>query len=254
MEKKEYLRKHYKMQHGCFFSTFYVENYQEDRVMYSYSDIIPCFIWNHAHVECMNLKKFKGVCEDVINFYKSRNRKSCIYVDESASVAMLKHLLASGFERVDNEAWMLFEKNLGFLDETDLNMIKVETDSHLRSFMQVCSECFEPEYSQAISHEHKMQYVSKSKIHFLFFVDDSLVGIGSVYYDNDIAIIHNIGVPKSYRRRGYGKALVKKMVAYIQNELHINPILLQCDGGGFVEEMYNKIGFTNVYRRFGYVR
>ena len=194
MEKEEYLRKHYKMQHGCFFSIFYIEHYGEDAVLYSYSNTIQCFIWNHAHVECMDLKKLNVVCNDVINFFESRDRKPCIYVDEGASAEMITSLTSKGFECVDNEAWMQYQDNAICYDKQKLNMVSVGNETELQAFLEVCSDCFDCEYSQAISSEYGTKYISKSKEHFVFWNNNVLVGIGSVYFDDDIAIIHNIGV------------------------------------------------------------
>jgi len=249
MENEYYVKKHYLLQHGCFFSTFY----NCETSLFTYSDLIHCFIWNHSVPVSVSRDQREQYLNDVVQFYNSRNRQACVYLDaETTDSEFLTLLNNKGFQCIDNEAWMLWSKENRQECLNRLTMYVVD-DSLIEGFLNVCSSCFEPDYSDAIKRDYTRKYPNKSFIHFVFYLDSHLVGIGSCYYDKHIAIIHNIGVVDSYRRKGFGTEIVHAIVQHIEEKICLPDILLQCDGGGYIEDMYKKIGFKNVYRRFGYV-
>lgn len=250
MNKDYYVHKHYLLQHGCFFSSFY----SCDSSLYTYSDLIDCFIWNHSIPISLSKMERERYLNNVIQFYSTRNRKACVYLDSDTSDSGFIALLnANGFKCVDNEAWMLWENRKETNDMKKLTMHIAQGDQ-MKDFLSVCSSCFEADYANAIYRDCKRFYCNKTYIHFSFYLGKQVVGIGSIYYDKDIAIIHNIGVLSSFRRQGYGSEIVGAVVQYIKSNICVSEILLQCDGGGYIESMYTNIGFKNIYRRLGYVR
>lgn len=248
---EHYLKKHYSFQHGCFFTTFYKNNH----TIYTYSDLIEHFIWNHSFTYSPEERMKESYIDEVVSFYISRKRRPCIYLNAADKTFSYDAdlLISKGFQCLDNEAWMLYQLTNAIDIDSSLEMKIVDSDKQLIGFTSVCSKCFEDEYSKCIRREYGISYFDKSIRHFNFYANNELIGGGSIYFDSETAIIHNVGVLKRFRRNGYGTAIVKSLLKYTMTVLKIKEVLLQCDGGGYIERMYNNIGFKNIYRRFGYV-
>lgn len=246
------LKYHYRTQYGCFFS----ELIETENALYTFNDMMECFIWNHVFPydsEC----GLDNIIELAEKFYKTRGRKTCIYLDEYETFPRNKKLLdILGYKCVDNEAWMKFSPSKK-MNNNDLilRISRVNKLEDLNGFCNICTECFGKQYSGAIKREYNRFQVHKSVSHFLFSIDDVNLGIGSLYHFGEYFFIHNVGIKEQYRKKGYASQLVQLLI----NEVGINQypdikLILQCDGGGFIENMYLKLGFENIYRRWGYLK
>ncbi len=217
---------------------------------------MECFIWNHVF-PYGEKTDFKKTITDAECYFLTRNRKPCFYLDtynnDENNISILNN---AGYKCVDNEAWLIFpidkkrEKR-----ETALIPIEVSRDHELTDFCSVCSECFGEQYSIAIEREYSRFQVHKKVSHFVFAKDNVVVGIGSLYSYGEYVFIHNVGVKEQYRRKGFANDLMQHLINEAFRIGSDNAkLILQCDGGGFIEEMYLKLGFESLYRRWGYLK
>ena len=246
---------HYKLQHGCFFSDLYYD----ERALFAYNDIMDCFIWNHVFPYNLN-SNLEEVIADSERFLNSRQKNACIYLDNATNTETNKQILqASGYELVDIEAWMMYVPG-STQEETKkeeyLRMKCVADEEELDKFLEICTECFDNTYSMAIKREFNRYQVDKEVEHYLFYDENAyIVGIASIYSNKDSYFIHNVGVSQKHRKQGYGTSITNLLLYEITNKNNSNvKIVLQCDGETYKETMYKKIGFQNIYRRFGYLK
>lgn len=247
------LELHYFLQSGCFFETVI----HTSNEIFAYNDVMNCFIWNHVfpYGDIEDAEEFIIRAE---RFLQTRKRKPCIYLDETDYSQKVLSLLSSrGYTLLDEEAWMRYTDRLQLSSNdnyAELKMIRVADENMLDVFMSICSECFDPEYSQAINREYLRFQPHKDYEHYVFFYKSAPVSIGSFYYLDNRFIIHNVGVKEVFRKSGIGKETVKNLINNIYSFNDKADIILQCDGGGFAERMYSEVGFVPFYRRWGYVK
>lgn len=249
---KRIIENHYRLQYGCFFSDII----DVKGTLYTFNDVMECFIWNHVFTFDNSDNLYDVLC-NASKYFSTRNRKTCVYLDEYNNTDQNKGILsAEGFKCVDNEAWLMFpaakkkEKM-----KTTLVAVEVNNISDLNEFSSVCTECFGKQYSVAIEREHNRFQVHKKVSHFVFTKDNEVVGIGSLYSYGEYVFIHNVGVKEQYRRKGFANDLMQHLInEAFQIGSDNAKLILQCDGGGFIEEMYLKLGFENLYRRWGYLK
>ncbi len=243
---------HYYLQHGCFFEN--IINYSG--CIYTFNDVMECFIWNH----CFPYKKISNInllIESIYQFYKTRGRNPCVYLDESTRTdEIVSCLLANNYKLSDEEVWMKYTLavNEHMKDKMNLIETRVRNDETLLDFLTVCSECFGEQYSTVIKREFKRYQVHKKFEHFIFYYDGQAVSTTSVYSIENNFIIHNVGVVSNYRMQGFAKQTVQKTINIIYSECEYPNIILQCDGGGFIEKFYLNMGFETFYKRWGYVK
>lgn len=251
-ELQRIIEYHYRLQYGCFFS----ELIGFEGSLYASNDLMDCFIWNHVFPfgEGYILNEVIKVSE---KYFSTRKRKSCVYLDESNNTTQNKLLLeTSGYRCVDNEAWLMYPTRKNIEERAfELDLAEVSKNSDLDAFCSICTECFGEQYSVAIEREYNRFQVHKKVSHFVFSKNKVIVGIGSLYSCDEYVFIHNIGVKEQYRKNGFANAIMHYLIskAFSVSSETVK-LVLQCDGGGFIEDMYLKLGFENIYRRWGYLK
>lgn len=246
------IRHHYHLQYGCFFS----ELVDTHSALYSFNDVMECFIWNHVF-PYKNDCDLKHLIVDSERYFLTRARKPCVYLDEyNNKQENVEVLSQAGYKCVDNEAWLIYPYNKAMdVSAVTLNPVEINQLGLLNEFCVICSECFGEQYSIAIEREYSRFQVHKKVSHFVFTKDNVVVGIGSLYSYGEYVFIHNVGVKEQYRRKGYARDLMQHLINEAFRIGSDNTkLILQCDGGGFIEEMYLKLGFENLYRRWGYLK
>lgn len=241
---------HYRLQYGCFFSNVY----RHHDTIYSYNDLMDSFIWNHIY--CINgetdLEKFSNEAQ---KYFIPRDRKPCIYIDDKYRNALDSGLNRLAFKCLDNEAWMLYDFHTNpIADNVPLYSIeKIKSADALMDFCAICSECFDPQHSDAIIREYHKYQPHKKIEHFALHIDGKIVSIASIYSSDGFYYIHNVATTECYRKRGLAGNLMRYLLKHISAISDNACVILQCDGGGSTEEFYRKLGFKTIHRRWGYV-
>ena len=84
------------------------------------------------------------------------------------------------------------------------------------------------------------------KIDYMFigYVDENVVGIGGVEIYGKYGLLRSLVIKESYRGKGYGRALCKKLIEYAKLKA-VREIYLLTDTA---EKFFKKIGFEHIDR------
>lgn len=244
------ISKHYQLQYGCFFSNIQVCG----GILYAHNDIMRCPIWNHCcFIPDSNDFNLERLIQETERYLITRNRVSSIYIDDIMKTEQANaYLINRGYKCVDDEAWLKFSGECNGIDvQSPLRAQKVNNET-LNDFLEVCTSCFDEEYSKTINREFHQYQPHKSFSHFVFYFDDVCVASASIYFQGNFFFVHNVGVAKKFRRNGNAYKVMTCILSEVYNMCDSPVVVLQCDGGGYIEEFYKKIGFTLIHRRWGY--
>lgn len=249
LDLKKIIEMHYRLQYGCFFHNVYKQNNK----VFTYNDLMESFIWNHIYCD-NNEFDLEELLNETKTYFLTRDRKPCLYIDDSYKLLFDGELNNQQFHCLDNEAWMHYDFNKKqTADDKCYDIGKVLSYEALIDFCVVCSECFDSQHSDAIIREYRQYQPHKRVEHFVLKLDDQTVSIASIYSSGNYFYIHNVATTERYRKRGLAGNLMRYLLRYI-NSISDSPcVILQCDGGGDTEEFYRNLGFTNIHRRWGYV-
>src|SRR5687768_4815397 len=136
VDRTTLLRKHYAFQLGCFVSQ------QESTVggLFAYSDITPIPMWNHsAWIDPSgDLQRFLN---DSREWHGAKGRRPVVYIP-SPTEAQLGLLQANGFEKFDEEAWMVCDTTSATHSKTE-NVVEVQDQKLLNQFVETFSASFQ---------------------------------------------------------------------------------------------------------------
>jgi len=234
-------------------------NFTDDgRVICATSDTTN-LIWNHVFI--YNLRGISNnnyaVLKDLIKKMKksfiSKNKDLAIYFDKKyINCELLNFLSENNFERFDNEAWVKFEK-VKIFNTADIQCekITVNSTSMFKEFKTALLKCFDKEYEIIVNNYKNKNNKNKKIVNLLFKNNKDIVGVASVYYNQDVAHLHNFAVVPEFRGRGFAKNMLKQIFDYVSQELKLS-LILQCDSE-YVEMFYTKLGGKTFYRRYGFV-
>lgn len=250
---KRIIAKHYQLQYGCFFSNIQIK----DNIIYTYNDVMHCTIWNHCcFAPDANDLKIDVLLYEAKEYLSTRGRTPCVYLDYDIMTEQMDlDLKKYGYKCVDNEAWMIYKRRYDKSPENvnyTMNMELVHNEETLDEFVKICSECFDCEYGLTVRREFHQYQPHKQFAHYIFSLNEIAVASVSVYYQNDFYFIHNVGVLGKYRRCGKAKEVMRMILGKIFEMNDTPTIVLQCDGGGYIENFYKNIGFELIHRRWGY--
>jgi len=241
-------RLHYQIQLGCYFSTVY----ETVKSRYAYCDLVEDFIWNHAAPNDITNDEVHEFITSAVKFFRTRNRRPCIYVSEKPnSLDLGHHLQEAGFVLEDREVWMFFDNEYSSnFSPTNVNIKRVNSSATLAEFCTVLGQCFPKDYTQAIEREFRQFQVHKSVYHIVAEVNGVIEGVGSLYSANQTSVIHNMATLPDYRNRGVATNILRHL-CHVSHELNDQTLLLQCEER--MEAFYAKRGFRSGLRRYGYV-
>lgn len=249
-EIKKIVDLHYQLQYGCFFRDV---DWRGDKI-FGYSDIIESFIWNHIYCYSDNIDADE-LSHEAVNWFFQKNRQPCIYIDDWHKPALDKLLNGLMFICKDNEAWMRYDlfDSLVVDDACHYDIGIVRSNEDLSGFCAVCTECFDSRHSDCIIREFQQGHPHKTVEHYFVRIDGRIVSIASIYSSGNFFFIHNVGTTANYRKRGIAGSLINYLLKQIKYASNDACVVLQCDGGGYVEEWYKRLGFIVIHRRWGYV-
>lgn len=241
---------HYRLQLGCYFTVIYTTN----RARFAYCDLVNDFVWNHACFVSTSADKCEAFIDDVVEFYTSRDRLPCVYISPwTHPPTLVPALEARSFRCLDKEAWMFFNGDLPLRNSReDLEITAVNGTDHLERFVAILTACFPKDYGQAVRREFNQTQVHKKVKHLLATERGQVCGIGSLYWDQGYAVIHNVATLPHCRKQGVATTIVGQLLALTKKE-GIETTYLQCVGEGDTEQFYAQLGFQTGLRRLGYV-
>lgn len=133
----------------------------------------------------------------------------------------------------------------------EINVEEAEKED-LESLIHLSQEIFNDKYEDAKSMIMK-SFESENRIQYMGLLDQKLIGIASVSFENDEASISGFGISPQYQGKGFGRAMLKRILRDLKNRgrEHITIEVDSTNKNAF--NLYRKCGFE-VEMSFDYYR
>jgi ribosomal protein S18 acetylase RimI-like enzyme len=240
------LKAHYRFQLGCFVS----EQQDANGGIFAFSDVTPAPMWNHAAWTDL-ADDFSTFLQKARDWQSAKNRRPVIYVADPTA-AQLEQLQQQGFERFDEEAWMVAEPG-DFAWQTSELASEVHDQPSLNRFIETFSASFQIKESgyRRVLVQHQPHNSIRSR-HFILHDDSgAVVSVGTVIADAEIACLYNVGTPSGQRGRGYGGRIFQHIAAAVVNN-GCKTLFLQVENNSNAKRLYEKNGFRTSFVRVGF--
>jgi len=253
---------HYRNQQGMYFSGIAVI----DGAVLLYSNIIDDFFWNYAAQINTTQEGVEELIQKIITFYQKKVRLSSIYLTSlSQPQNISKYLESCGFKIMFNDAWMINDRKTSSIKKPkDLIIKEVRSIEDMRIFIKVFYESYggasedepygqlPPSYGNALLGSFKNPPTETKIIHYLGFIINKPVGIGTLISSDGFGGIYNVGASSNYRKMGIGSAISLKAVEDSKREGNTTTYLMT-EKGSYVEKFYQRLGFSTKFIGCGYV-
>ena len=253
---------HYQNQQWMYFS----EMKMIDGAVLLYSDIIDDFFWNYATLINTTQGKMHKLIKEIITFYRNKKRQPSIYITSfSKPQNISKHLDEHDFKIELKDAWMVYERKTHLIKkQKDLIIKEVGSNEDMEIFIKVFYEAYggasndepygelPPTYGEALRLSFKNHSKETVIVHYLGFIDEEPVGIGTLISSKGFGGIYNVGTSSKYRRNGIGSAISLKAIEDSKKEGNVITYLMT-EEGSYIEKFYKKLGFSTKFIGCGYV-
>ena len=246
VDRTTLMRKHYAFQQGCFVS----EQENASGGLLAYSEITPIPMWNHA-AWVDQRGNFKEFVEQARSWQSAKNRCPAIYV-ANPTEEQLSILREAGFEKFDEEAWMVCESH-----STRHNLYpevrEVRDQQTLNEFVETFSDSFqikEAGYRHALVRKQASGPV-ESRHFVLYDAARQPVSIGTLMHEGELGCIYNVGTPAKARKKGYGGRIFEHIAAAAK-ESGCTTLFLQVENESGPKRLYEKFGFETAFVRVGF--
>jgi len=217
-----------------------------------WSDTIKDSYENYASL--INAKQPEELIKEVVEFYKSKNRKPAFYLTPWTKPKNFETILQShGFKLAYKDAWQVYTGKRDISLPADLDFKEVKT----RKDMDIFVETFNKAYSGvpgdpygALPKEYGEAFYltlgKKLRRNYILYSNGMPVATGSLMIFKDCAGIYGIGTDPNFRKKGFGAAMVNFCVKKALEDKY-KYIFLQTEKGSTVEKFYNKLGFETAF-------
>jgi len=200
--------------------------------------------WNYAY-----LIQPKLDLEKVKRYYHDKKLAASVYFLESEGNQAIKdNLVANGFELSYSDAIMVFHGQAQeFEQKFDTKEVanpKLEED-FLRVYKEVFVDAGDDVYSGLTDgylrniENYFRNYPKSNRYDVVAYKNNKPVGIATVVYDDDYALLMNGAVSPNLRRMGIAKGLTNKCI----NKFNDKIIFLLTEKDSANEEIWQRIGF-----------
>lgn len=253
---------HYRNQQGMYFSKMKTNK----GVLLLYSDIIDDFFWNYAGQINTSQEDVEELIRKITIFYKKEARLPAVYLTSlSQPQDISKRLENHGFKIEFKDAWMTYDVETPQIKKPkDLIIKEVGSEEDMEIFIKVFYEAYggvsedepygelPPTYGEALHRSFENPPKEKRIIHYLGFINEKHVGIGTLISSEGFGGIYNVGTSPNYRKIGIGSAISLKAVEDSKREGNATTYLM-AEEGSFVEKFYQRLGFSTRFIGCGYV-
>lgn len=242
--------KHIQFQKGC-----YLDSTKEDNGVYQVgSSLITDFGWNYIYSPDI------GKVIDLIR--KSTDRNFVVFFESN----IIKNVLLSEFPngKVHLEAWLEIksseiQKAINKFDEVVVSDEAKPSDDYLSVFSNLLSDLGLAEEETTSFNSQYTASLKQAKIisgcfvnHLVGYVASKPVAVASVYFDEHIGALYNVGTLTGQKNLGYGRS-ISELALVEARKSGAKSIFLQCEPGGYVEKLYRSIGFSPLSTETGFI-
>ncbi|MGZ8937597.1 MAG: amino acid adenylation domain-containing protein [Limisphaerales bacterium] len=246
MDRTTLLRKHYAFQQGCFVS----EQESGGGGIFAFSEITPIPMWNHSAWidEAGDFGKF---IEQARTWQNVKNRRPVVYV-AGPTEEEIGILSAQGFEKFDEEAWMVCEVE-AVAHQKFSDVSEVQDQQTLNQFVETFFASFQTKeagYRRALVRKQAAGPIHSR--HFVLY--DSArhpVSVGTLIAEGEVGCVYNVGTPAEQRKKGYGGKIFEHIAA-VAKESGCKRLFLQVENNSNAKRLYEKFGFQTAFVRAGF--
>jgi GNAT superfamily N-acetyltransferase len=228
----------------------------KDEIIITCSRRFPLPDATHACQLQTTSEKVDNLIEEVIDYFKTKSLPTTIYVSPACRPPDLEErLLKRGFMKLDQEAWLVFERLLNF-DTPPLDpqvTVKQVTSDDIRLFVKVMMTAFEipGDYMSDLLSLTQPSLQLSNVCHYLAWVEEQPVGTCSLVCIEGVATLGGVGVTPAYRGRKVALNLVLRAFQEAQKR-GIDTIILQTVADAPLERALRIAGFKRVFTRTAY--
>ena len=253
IDNKKIVDFHFKSLQGMYFS----EYIPRDGYVLLFSDLVEDSYYNYIAQTTIDLKK---ILKEASPMFEKRKRNLAIYVTPCSNIYGNESMIPEKFELWATDAWMILDdlnkitshkipKNIA------IEQVNYEDRDEYVNIFNLSYGGDNPEdpyanlpefYGQSLrrsfdsqSNEFKKQYVWAK-------LNNKVVGIASMLYNDNIAGIYGVGTIEKYRKCGVGTSLTKFLINQAIDR-KVATIMLQTESGSKVEQWYVHMGFKTIF-------
>jgi GNAT superfamily N-acetyltransferase len=217
-----------------------------------WSDKITDSFWNYASF--INAKQPEELIKEVVEFYKSKNRKPAFYLTPWTKPKNFESVLQShGFKLAYKDAWQVYTGKHEISLPGNLEFREIKTRKEMRVFVDTFNKAFSgapgdpygalpKEYGETVD----LTFGKKRWKNYIVYSNGTPVATGSIAISKDCAGIYSIGTHPDFRKKGFGTAIVN----FCTKEALAKGcefIFLQTVKDSYNEKLYNKMGFETAF-------
>ncbi len=241
---------------------------EKDSYKLVHSNFIKDHDCNYA-IDISDKENFSEIEEDVELEMKRVDAEPCYIITPLSKIYNKRNKIfdLDKYKKVSNEVWQIYN-NFNQIEniESKCNLnIKLEKTTDMNLFAKINEMAFktgdplDPYNNIDIGYakmyqNYKGTIDNKYNIDFYFIkVDEKIVGVTTVVYDDRIYGIYGLGIIKEYRGKGIGTECLKKQLKICKKK-NRKVVFLQTEEGYYPAELYRKIGFKDVCTVYYYVK
>ena len=230
------------------------------------SDEIQDQFWNLAYVKTNTLENWKEVWQEVKRIMMENNREPILYLPSFVKMKEEeKRKLKENLTILYTDVWMVREELTTFpkyKSEIDFDFFRVEKEQQ-EDFIKAVFEGFsgnnpEDPY-EALTEGYRIQLEksfeekqSKYSIrHYLGKKKEEWICTATVLIKGEKAIVYNVTTNRKYQRMGVCKEMMTRMIQDLE-KCGVTSICLQTEKGFYTKQVYEKMGFKEIFEGVAY--
>lgn len=242
--------KHILFQKGCYLDETTVDN----DIYFVDSSLITDFGWKYIYSHNIH---------NTISFINSSEKSNfTVFYQEIKEKNLLLDTFPNSKSHV--EAWL--EMDISNIKESDnkfdnviVSKSAIPSDDYIKVFSNILTDLgvtekealsFTSQYSASLKKAINIPNVSVR--HIVGYSESEAVSVASIYFDKDDCALYNVGTLIGSKNKGYGKN-ISELALIEASKNNIKSVFLQCESGGYVENIYRSIGFTSISDETGFI-
>ena len=129
------------------------------------------------------------------------------------------------------------------INQASIDNLDILADIHVQSFENPTFKAMKERFTVTLREPHRKAYLAQNE-------DGEIIGKLHAREDFNRIVIHDVGIAKAFRRKGYGRALMLTWMEHYANQ-YTKPIAVEVLGDNVAAlELYKSCGFelTNAYQ------
>lgn len=243
---------HFECNQGMYFS----EYVKRQGYVLLFSDLVEDYYWNFISHITTDLEK---VLKETRPIFADKKRQLALYITPDSAIK--ESNIPSSFQKAGVDAWMIMSdvsavSNYQIPNHLTIKAIDVnERAEYVQAFQLAYGTSdpndpygnLPPAYSQSLSRSFEYDNKGYKKLYAGALIDGKMVGVACMLTKDKIAGIYGVGTIAAYRKQGIATSLLVFLYRKAMKS-GINTIMLQTEDGSYNDKLYQKMGFTTIFK------